>query len=80
MPPRMDMRCEAYTNCKVGHLSRKLFDQVTVNSASVAFEKFRQNDVRQWQRLLFRCSGLFKLDLHTRVAITMLELSTDRVR
>jgi CRP-like cAMP-binding protein len=77
LPLWMDVRCEAYINCRVGSLRRKLFDEVTVNSPKSVFEQLHQNDLRQCHRLLLRTSGLFKLDLYARVAMTMLELSSD---
>jgi hypothetical protein len=73
---RFDFRCEAYDNCRVGTLDWKGFESVTLNGRESAFRKFHQNDLKHWYRLLRRTSGLLNLDLHERVAITMLDLST----
>jgi len=74
---RFDFRCEAYNDCKVGSLSWNDFDGITVQSAESAFKKFHENDLQQWYRLLLRSSSFLNLDLHERVAITLLELSSD---
>jgi CRP/FNR family transcriptional regulator, cyclic AMP receptor protein len=72
-----DFRCEAYNNCRVGTLDWKGFEGVTLNGRESAFRKFHQNDLKHWYRLLRRTSGLLNLDLHERVAITMLDLCDD---
>ena len=74
---RFDFRCEAYNNCRVGTLEWKGFESVTLNGREAAFRKFHQNDLKHWYRLLRRTSGLLNLDLHERVAITMLDLCDD---
>jgi CRP-like cAMP-binding protein len=74
---RFDFRCEAYDNCRVGTLDWKGFESVTLNGRESAFRKFHQNDLKHWYRLLRRTSGLLNLDLHERVAITMLDLCDD---
>jgi CRP/FNR family cyclic AMP-dependent transcriptional regulator len=74
---RFDFRCEAYNNCRVGTLDWKGFEGVTLNGRESAFRKFHQNDLKHWYRLLRRTSGLLNLDLHERVAITMLDLCDD---
>jgi CRP-like cAMP-binding protein len=74
---RFDFRCEAYNNCRVGTLEWKGFENITVNGRELAFRKFHQNDLKHWYRLLRRTSGLLNLDLHERVAITMLDLCDD---
>ena len=53
------------------------FESVTVNGREAAFKKFHQNDLKHWYRLFLRSSGLLNLDLHDRVAITMLDLCDD---
>jgi CRP-like cAMP-binding protein len=74
---RFDFRCEAYNNCRVGTLDWKGFESVTLNGRESAFRRFHQNDLKHWYRLLRRTSGLLNLDLHERVAITMLDLCDD---
>jgi len=74
---RFGFRCEAYNNCRVGSLSWDDFDGITVNSSDSAFRKLHENNLRQWYRLLLRGSGFLNLDLHERIAITLLELSSD---
>jgi CRP/FNR family transcriptional regulator, cyclic AMP receptor protein len=74
---RFDFRCEAYNNCRVGTLDWKGFESITLNGREAAFRKFHQNDLKHWYRLLRRTSGLLNLDLHERVAITMLDLCDD---
>lgn len=78
-PPmsRFDFRCEAYNNCRVGSLEWKGFEGVTLNGRESAFRRFHQNDLKHWYRLLRRTTGLLNLDLHERVAITMLDLCDD---
>jgi CRP-like cAMP-binding protein len=74
---RFDFRCEAYNDCKVGHLSRFDFDEITMNGYKLASTKMSENNLRQWSRLILRTSGFLKLDLHDRVALTLLELCSD---
>jgi CRP-like cAMP-binding protein len=74
---RVDFRCEAYNNCRVGSLSWNDFHGITAHNSESAFKRFHENDLRRWYRLLLRSSGFLKLDLHERVAITLLELTTD---
>jgi hypothetical protein len=73
----LDLRCDAYVDCRVGALSRKVLKEVTVDSAELTFEKLRQTDLRQCHRLLLRGSTLSIMNLHERVAISMLELFSD---
>ena len=74
---RFDFRCEAYNDCRVGSLSWNDFSGITAHSSESAFRKFHQNDLQQWYRLLLRSSGFLNLDLHERIAITLLELASD---
>jgi CRP-like cAMP-binding protein len=74
---RFDFRCEAYSSCRVGTIDWNGFESVTANGREVAFKKFHQNDLKHWYRLFLRSSGLLNLDLHDRVAITMLDLCDD---
>lgn len=52
------------------------FKKITANSPELV-RTFHQNDMRHWYRLLLRSSSFLKLDLHERVAITLLELAAD---
>jgi CRP-like cAMP-binding protein len=74
---RFDFRCEAYSDCRVGNLSWNDFNGITVHSSESAFKKFHENDLQQWYRLLLRNSGFLNLGLRERIAITLLELSSD---
>ena len=74
---RFDFRCEAYNDCRVGSLSWNDFNGITCGQPESAFQKFHENDLQQWYRLLLRSSGFLNLGLHERVAITLLELSSD---
>jgi len=78
-PPlgRFDFRCEAYNHCRVGSLGWNDFKGITVHSSESAFRKFHQNDLQQWYRLLLRSSSFLNLDLHERIAVTLLELASD---
>ena len=58
-------------------LSWNDFNGITVHSSESAFKKFHENDLQQWYRLLLRSSGFLNLGLHERIAITLLELSSD---
>jgi CRP/FNR family cyclic AMP-dependent transcriptional regulator len=72
-----DFRCEAYSDCRVGSLSWNDFNRITVHNAESASNRFHQNDMQQWYRLLLRSSGFLNLGLHERIAITLLELASD---
>jgi len=74
---RFEFRCEAYNNCRVGTLEWKGFETITVNGRESTLRKFHQNDLKHWYRLLRRTSCLLNLDLHDRVATTMLDLCDD---
>ena len=74
---RFDFRCEAYNDCRVGSLSWNDLNGVTKHNAESAFQKFHQNDLQHWYRLLLRNSSFMNLDLHERIGITLLELSAD---
>jgi len=73
---RFDFRCEAYNDCRVGSMGWDDFKKITANSPELV-RTFHQNDMRHWYRLLLRSSSFLKLDLHERVAITLLELAAD---
>lgn len=72
-----DFQCEAYNDCRVGSLSRDQFDGITEKSSESAFKHLRQNDLKQWYRLLLRSSSFLNLGLRERIAITLLELCSD---
>jgi CRP/FNR family transcriptional regulator, cyclic AMP receptor protein len=74
---RFDFRCEAYNDCRVGILSWNDFNGITVHSSESAFKRFHDNDLQQWYRLLLRSSSVLNLGLHERIAITLLELSSE---
>jgi CRP-like cAMP-binding protein len=74
---RFAFQCEAFNNCRVGSLSWKNFDAITINSPESAVRKFHEQDLRQWYRLLLRSSSFLNLALHERIALTLLELSSE---
>jgi CRP-like cAMP-binding protein len=74
---RFDFCCEAYNNCRVGVMGWNGFESITANGRESAFRKFHQNDLKYWYRLFLRSSSLLNLDLHDRVAMTMLDLCED---
>jgi CRP-like cAMP-binding protein len=74
---RFEFRFEAYSNCRVGTLEWKGFESIAVNGRESTLRKFHQNDLKHWYRLLRRTSCLLNLDLHERVATTMLDLCED---
>ena len=74
---RFDFRLEAYNDCRVGSLSWNDFNAVTIHGAELALKQFHENDMQQWYRLLQRSSVFLNLDLHDRVAMALLELSSD---
>ena len=74
---RFDFRCEAYSNCRVGTLDWKGFGAVASNGQEVAFTRFHHSSVKYWYRLFRRTSDLLNINLHERIALTMLDLSED---
>ena len=72
-----NFQCEAYNDCRVGTLSHAEFNGITRQSKESAFMHLRENDLKQWYRLLMRSSSLLNLGLHERVAIALLELCSD---
>ena len=71
---RWSFQCEAYTDCRVGSVGWERFGVMSFDSAQLAFRKFHQTNLRQWYRLLLRGSSFLNLDLHERIALTLLEL------
>ena len=74
---QFDFRCEAYNNCRVGSLRWDDFSGITAHSSESALKKFHENDLLQWYRLLLRGSSFMNLDLHERIALTLLDLCSD---
>jgi CRP-like cAMP-binding protein len=74
---RWSFQCEAYTDCRVGSLGWDRFGVISFDSAQLAFRRFHQTNLRQWYRLLLRGSSFLALDLHERIALTLLELCSD---
>lgn len=68
---------EAYNNCRVGTLDWDDFERIADNGRESAYRRFHQNDLKLWYRLLRRTSSLLSLDLHRRLAITMLDFCDD---
>ncbi len=73
---RFAFQCEAFNHCRIGSLAWKNFDAITVNSPQSAVRKFHEHDLQQWYRLLLRSSSFLNLALHERIALTLLELSS----
>ncbi len=74
---RWSFQCEAYTDCRVGSLGWDRFGVISFDSAQLAFRRFHQTNLKQWYRLLLRGSSFLNLDLHERIALTLLELCSD---
>jgi len=74
---RWSFQCEAYTDCRVGSVGWERFGVMSFDSAQLAFRRFHQTNLRQWYRLLLRGSSFLNLDLHERIALTLLELCSD---
>src|SRR5258708_16854310 len=72
-----NFQCVAYNDCRVGSLSRDEFDGITEKSTESAFKHLRENDLKQWYRLLLRSSSFLNLGLRQPIAITLLELCSD---
>jgi CRP-like cAMP-binding protein len=70
-------QCEAYNDCRVGSLTRDQFGGITEKSTESAFKHLRENDLKQWYRLLLRSSSFLNLGLRERIGITLLELCSD---
>jgi CRP-like cAMP-binding protein len=74
---RWSFQCEAYTDCRVGSVGWERFGVMSFDTAQLAFRRFHQTNLRQWYRLLLRGSSFLNLDLHERIALTLLELCSD---
>jgi len=58
-------------------LDWKGFGAVASNGQEVAFTRFHHSSVKYWYRLFRRTSDLLNINLHERIALTMLDLSED---
>lgn len=76
-PSHSDFRCEAYNDCRFGSLSWEKLRAVTLNAPESATEKFHQNDLITWYRVLLRGSSFLNVSLHERVAIALLHLCAE---
>lgn len=74
---RWSFQCEAYTDCRVGSVGWERLGAISFDSAQLAFRRFHQTNLRQWYRLFLRGSSFLSLDLHERIALTLLELCSD---
>jgi CRP-like cAMP-binding protein len=74
---RWSFQCEAYSDCRVGSLGWDRFGAISFESAQAAFRKFHQTNLTQWYRLFLRGSSFLSLNLHERIALTLLELCSD---
>ena len=74
---RFDFRCEAYDKCRIGTVSWAGLADIVAYGSKFAFEEFHRNDSQQCFKMLLRSSTLLGLNLHDRIAITMLELATN---
>jgi CRP-like cAMP-binding protein len=72
-----NFQCVAYNDCRVGSLSRTVFDKITLNAAEPASRNMHENDLRQWYRLMLRGASYLSPGLRDRVAIALLELCSD---
>jgi len=58
-------------------LSWSDFEAIATHRPESVFKKLRKNDLRQWYRMLLRSSSFLNLALHERIALALLELSSD---
>ena len=70
-----DFRPEAYSDCRVASLSLSDFERIAANRAGLVFKTFHENDLKQCYQMLLRTSSF--IDLHERIAITLLQLASD---
>jgi CRP-like cAMP-binding protein len=71
------LKCEAYSDCKVGSVSWDRFNVIAANAEQDAFRTFHQNNLKLWYRLLMRSSNYLGLNLRERLRIALLELCSD---
>ncbi|MHB8383047.1 MAG: cyclic nucleotide-binding domain-containing protein, partial [Candidatus Binataceae bacterium] len=64
---RLDIRCEAYNDCRVGSLRWNDFNGIMVHSSESALKKFHDHDLQQWYRLLLRSSSFLNQGLRERI-------------
>jgi CRP-like cAMP-binding protein len=77
LPDRpLDFRCEAFSDCRVGSLNWSKLEEIATGLRSV-FETFHESEMKFWYRVMLRNSSLLNLDLHQRLAVTLIELASD---
>ncbi len=64
-------RCEAHSDCRVGHLGWNQFDVVTRAASQSALRTFHENNLMQWYRWSLTFLGF---DLHERLAFVLRQL------
>ena len=74
---RWNFQCEAYLECRVGSVGWDQFAAISSDTAHLAFRNFQDNNLKQLYRLLVRGPSFLHLDLHERIALTLLELCSD---
>ena len=68
---RWHFRCEAYRDCRVGHLDWNQFDAITKATSQAALRTFHEDNLRQWYGWSLTFLGL---DLHGRLAFALRQL------
>jgi len=74
---RSNFQCEAYNDCRIGSLSWTEFNRALSTYSDSARKILRDNDMKQWYRMLMRGASFLHLDLHERVGMTLLELCAE---
>ena len=74
---RFAFQCEAYKDSRVGRLSRKDLERITGHDAQSMFTKLDESNLRHCYRLTMRSASFLNLELHDRVALSLLELCSD---
>jgi CRP/FNR family transcriptional regulator, cyclic AMP receptor protein len=74
---RFSFQCEAYKDCRVGSLRWSDFERIVADRFELVFKTFHANDLQHCYRMLLRNASFLNLDLHKRIAITLLELASD---
>jgi CRP-like cAMP-binding protein len=78
-PPlsRFAFQCEAYKDSRVGSVSRKNLERITGHNAQLMFTKLNESYLRQCYCLMTRSASFLNLELHDRVALSLLELCSE---
>ncbi len=71
---RWHFRCEAYSDCRVGHLGWDQFDVITRAASPSALRTFHDNNLVQWYRWSLSFLGL---DLRERLVFTLRQLCSN---